>query len=407
MDPEQIPFVTIENGVKVLYVRLVKAIYGCVKSALLWYNLFSKKLKKMGFVLNAYDPCVANCMIDGSQCTIAWYVDDNTISHKDPAVVTRMIEEIKNTFGKMTVTRGREHVFLGMHIAFTDEKTAVITMREYLEEAISESGMDIQSTAPTPATKKLFDVDEKSAPLTKKEGVVFHSVSAKLLYVAIRARMDILLAVIFLCTRVSKCTVQDNQKLRRLLQYISGTLDRKYTIGADDMGKLRAWVDASYAVHPDFKSHTGGVMSLGRGGLVCKSSKQKLNTKSSTEAELVGGSDYLPYILWVTNFLKEHGYDVVENILEQDNESAIKLETNGRMSAGPRSRHIDIRYFWIKDRASAAGIKIRHCPTLQMLGDCTTLYRASVSVDRQYTLLLVSNTTVVHWPCTVLDIPVD
>ena len=113
-------------------------------------------------------------------------------------------------------------------------------------------------------------------------------------------------------------------------------------------------------------------MSLGRGALVCKSSKQKLNTKSSTEAELVGASDYLPNILWVTNFLTEQGYDVVENVLEQDNESAIKLETNGRMSAGPRSRHIDIRYFWIKDRTNAAGIKIRHCPTLQMLGDFLT-----------------------------------
>ena len=72
MNPEHIPFVAIENGVKVLYVRLVKAIYGC--------NLFSKKLRKMGFVLNPYDPCVANCVIDGSQCTIAWYIDDNKIS---------------------------------------------------------------------------------------------------------------------------------------------------------------------------------------------------------------------------------------------------------------------------------------------------------------------------------------
>jgi hypothetical protein len=55
---------------------------------------------------------------------------------------------------------------------------------------------------------------------------------------------------------------------------------------------MRTLVDASYAVHPDMKSHTGGLMSMGTGGLICKSSKQKLNTKSSTEAELVGASDY-------------------------------------------------------------------------------------------------------------------
>ena len=63
------------------------------------------------------------------------------------------------------------------------------------------------------------------------------------------------------------------------------------------------------------------------------------------------------------------GYDIVENYLEQDNESAIKMEKNGRSSAGPRSRHIDIRYFWIKDRTESNGIRIRHCPTLQMLAD--------------------------------------
>ena len=106
---------------------------------------------------------------------------------------------------------------------------------------------------------------------------------------------------------------------------------------------------------------------------MCRSSKQKLNTKSSAEAELVGASDYLPNILWVTNFLKGQGYDVVENVLEQDNQSAIKLETNGRLSAGPRSRHIDIRsYFWIKDHTKEAGIRIRHRPSLQRLGDFLT-----------------------------------
>ena len=184
--------------------------------------------------------------------------------------------------------------------------------------------------------------------------------------------MDILPAIGFLCTRVSRSTEQDQSKLRRVLEYIKGTMDLEYTLGADSMTKLRTWVDASYAVHPDMKSHTGGIMSLGIGGFVPKSRKQKLNTKSSTEAELVGASDYLPNTMWAKNFLEAQGYDIVENYLEQDNESAIKMEKNGRSSAGPRSRHIDIRYFWIKDRTESNGIKIRHCPTLQMLADFFT-----------------------------------
>ena len=259
-----------------------------------------------------------------------------------------------------------------MHIKYTDEGTAEITMTDYLKEAIKESCMDISKVSPTPATKKLFDVDERSPPLSGAEGEVFHRVAAKLLYVAIRVRMDLLLAVIFLCTQVSKCTVEDRLKLKRLLEYIKGTLHLTYTVGTDDMGKIQSWVDASYAVHPDFKSHAGGVISLGRGGLICKSSKQKLHTKSSTEAKLVGASDYLPNILWAANFLKEQGYNIIKNVLEQDKESVIKLKTNGKTSAGPRSRHIDFRYFWIKDRTKEAGIKIRHCPTLQMVCDFFT-----------------------------------
>lgn len=113
-------------------------------------------------------------------------------------------------------------------------------------------------------------------------------------------------------------------------------------------------------------------MSFGTGGFFCKSSKQKLNTKSSTEAELVGASDYLPNTMWVKMFMEAQGYPIRENYFEQDNESAMKLEKNGRSSAGQKSRHINIRFFFIKDRTNDLGIEIRHCPTLQMLADFFT-----------------------------------
>jgi Reverse transcriptase (RNA-dependent DNA polymerase) len=365
--------VVIENGEPVLYVRLIKAIYGCVKSALLWYKLFSTALKDMGFALNPYDQCVANCEIGGKQCTIGWYVDDTKISHEDPEVVTMIISKLESKFGKMTVMRGDAHVFLGMQIKYNrTDNTATIGMKDYLTEAIEESGLHINKTASTPATRDLFDIDEKSPALSKVDGEIFHSIVAKLLYVSIRARMDILLATSFLATRVSKCTMQDVGKLQRLLEYINGTLDDTYTLGADDLGRFRTWIDASYAVHPDCRSHTGGAISLGRGAIACKSTKQKLNTKSSTEAETVGASNYLPNTIWLKMFMEAQGYTITSNILEQDNESAIKLAKNGRTSAGPKSRHIDIRFFWLKDRIKSGEIIIRHCPTAHMLADFFT-----------------------------------
>jgi hypothetical protein len=106
---------------------------------------------------------------------------------------------------------------------------------------------------------------------------------------------------------------------------------------------------------------------------MCKSSKQKLNTKSSTEAELVGASDYLPYPIWGKKFLEGQGYTLKENIFYQDNQSTMRFEKNGRKSCGANSRrHIAIRYFWIKDRLGIENIDVRYCPTAQMLADFFT-----------------------------------
>ena len=75
LDPTYVEYVVIEKGQKVIYVCLHKAFHGCVRSALLWYKLFSETLSEMAFVLNNYDQCIANSTIDGAQCTVAWYVD--------------------------------------------------------------------------------------------------------------------------------------------------------------------------------------------------------------------------------------------------------------------------------------------------------------------------------------------
>jgi len=203
-----------------------------------------------------------------------------------------------------------------MDITFNDnDGTVTILMKEYLKEAIVDSGMDASKVAPTPAKKDLFTVDNGSKQLDKRQGKHFHGIVAKLLYVSKRARTDAQLASIaFLCTRVSCSTEQDWSKLIQLLQYFNGTLDMPLILGADSLAKSKSWVDAAYAVHDDMKSHTGGATSLGCGAIMCKSTKQKLNTKSSTEAEVVGSSDYLPNTIWARMILAKQGYENPENV---------------------------------------------------------------------------------------------
>ena len=195
---------------------------------------------------------------------------------------------------------------------------------------------------------------------------------AKLLYLSKRGRPDIQLAIAFLTTRVSCSTEEDLIKLKRVFLYLKGTRDLTLTLGADSLTKIDTWVDAAYAVHEDMKSHTGGAVSMGCGAFMCKSIKQKLNTKSSTEAEVVGASDFLPSTIWARMFMASQGFVFSENTFHQDNMSAILLSRNGRSSSGQKTRHIDIRYFFMQDRFDSENMLLTHCPTAAMLADFFT-----------------------------------
>ncbi len=108
-----------------MYVRVLRALYGCLESALLWYRLYSSTLEKLGFKINPYDKCVANKMINGKQCTIVFYVDDNKISHEDPEVVTSVLNQITEHFGELKVSRGVKHDYLGMDIEIKDRQVYI------------------------------------------------------------------------------------------------------------------------------------------------------------------------------------------------------------------------------------------------------------------------------------------
>lgn len=120
------------------------------------------------------------------------------------------------------------------------------------------------------------------------------------------------------------------------------------------------------------RSHTGGVLMLGKGATYATSTRQKLVTKSSTEAELVGVSDALPQVIWTRYFLEEQGYGVKDVVIYQDNKSAILLEQNDRASSGRRTRHINIWYFFINDRINNKEVRVEYCPTGEMISDFFT-----------------------------------
>jgi len=131
------------------------------------------------------------------------------------------------------------------------------------------------------------------------------------------------------------------------------------------------YVDASFAVHPNMRRHTGGGLTLGR-DFPFQSQQSKSSTREVQLSELVGVNDMMPIICWTCYFLFSQGYRIIENLLLQDDKSLILLEQNGRALSGKRTRHINIRYFFITDRINMKEISIDWCPTKKMVADFMT-----------------------------------
>ena len=83
----------------------------------------------LGFEINPYDKCIANKVINGSQCTIAWYVDDVKISHHQQEVIDDIISELRKDFGDLKVTNGNEYTFLGMKIKMLNDRKVSISTK--------------------------------------------------------------------------------------------------------------------------------------------------------------------------------------------------------------------------------------------------------------------------------------
>ena len=173
-------------------------------------------------------------------------------------------------------------------IDFSKPGTVIFSQDDHVEDMIASCPVKLSknAAAPTPAGNNLFNVG-KSKPLGKEMRKQFHTCVAKGLFIAKRSRPDILLTVSVLCGRVRGPTSEDLEKLVRLCKYMNATKELHLVLTANDMRVMKIYVDASYGVHEDLRSHTGAVTKFGQGSAYSASLKQKVNTRSSTEAELM------------------------------------------------------------------------------------------------------------------------
>ena len=136
-----------------MYLRIRKAIYGIIESALILYDLFFSVLKDMGFVLNPYGICVATKTINGKQCIVACYVNNNKISHVEQEFVDDIVVKVGKRFPGLTISMGTEHTFLGIMIKYLDDGPVSLNMREYIQEVVHDFSEDVLKMVSTPAAR--------------------------------------------------------------------------------------------------------------------------------------------------------------------------------------------------------------------------------------------------------------
>ena len=349
--------------------KLLKALYGCVQSSLLWYRHLKSSLESIGFEANAKDDCVFNLNRDGYQCTACVHVDDVLLTCSNNYVLDCVILDINNLYKETTVRRGKSLPYLGMLFDFSEPGVAMVSMDQYVSDFLKE--YEVSGTASSPATDRLFSIDTDSPLLDMTRKDQLRSRVAKVLFSAKRVRPDLLPVVGWLATRVTAPTEQDWDKLWRMLQYVNGTKEFKLRLQVNEELKVILFADASFAVHADGKSHSGIVTTLGEGAVDAESTKQKLVTTSSAESELVTLAGAVMVAIHKKEFLEYQGYQVGPALIYQDNQSAITLARKGK-STSPRTRHVNIRYFFVHDRINSGEVAVEYLSTDEMLADLLT-----------------------------------
>ena len=179
-------FVTTDkHGNKQLIAECLNAIYGTMVASLLYYGKFCKTLKREGFEPNPYDPCVHNRMVDGKQQTISFHVDDCKLSHEDYDVNTKLIDTLRDEYesifedgtGKMKVTRGKVHEYLGMTLDYRTEGVVKISMLKCLKECLDDFAKIMpkeNGTKSSAAPSNLFTINDDCEKLSKKQAEQFH-----------------------------------------------------------------------------------------------------------------------------------------------------------------------------------------------------------------------------------------
>ena len=352
-----------------MIVKLLKALYGTKEAANLWYeDLKGTLMNKCGLKQSAIDPCLF-MNIDGKKRTyVGIHADDLLTCGNDKEFIKRLKKILTDAYKFLTEKSGNELEYLGLAIKRNRKlKRIDVDQIQYIKQMLKDYRINDSVVSPSVKYDTRGSEELGEADITK-----FKSLVMKLMYVALRTRPDIAFSVTYLTTKLVTPTVADLKAARRVLSYLRGTLEKVKTYDYNDYPNLHCYIDASFGIYSDGRSHTGVSIYLGNGSspILWKSKKQTCRAKSSTEAELLAVYDSIPYTDHISGILREFGLKP-KILWYQDNKSAISvIESPSRVSAA--MEHLRVKINVVKDFFKDNRVIIDHCDTCDMIADVLT-----------------------------------
>lgn len=346
--------------------RLKKGLYGLKQSSRSWNEKLNKFLEDFGLRRIKSDPCVYFMEADGIIIILGIYVDDGLLCSNSEDATKEILAYLEEHF---EISIEEANCFIGLQIARdTINNTLKIHQRSYLEKILKRYNMEDCKTISTP-----MDVNVKLVKSTEKDvkDYPYKEAVGSLIYLMIDSRPDIAYSVGKLSQFMDAYDKTHWTAVKHILRYLKGTLDLGITYREDGTNELQGFCDSDYAGDQETRKSTSGFIFMLNGGAVSWSSKlQRIIALSTTEAEYISLAEATKQSMWLRQLLADLNQNQNAIQINCDNQGALKIVQNP--TNHQRTKHIDVRYHYIREMQQNGIIDVQYLATEKQLADILT-----------------------------------
>ena len=345
-------------------VRLLKTLYGLKQSGREWNQTFATYVKSVGFLQSKEDPCIFR-RVDNSQREILLgvYVDD-ILTTGDKIAVEEFRKQLQHKFNMDE--GGLLSWYLGINVEFHDDGSISMDQDQYLQEKLEEFKEHIGTggaATPLPSNyQSMLSLDSG----TLDKSFPYRSMVGSLMYAMVGTRPDLAFPIQVVCQFMDKPTIAACSLVRHIYKYCRFNSYKLFFSSANDF-ILRGWSDASYANNLDYKSTSGYCFKLGNSLVSWSSGKQNITALSTAESETIGLTNAAQEAVWLRRILEELGIRQNSTEIFEDNQACIAMARNPQQHK--RTKHIQVRYFFIREHLESGELLLTYCNTLNQLAD--------------------------------------